>query len=150
MVDAVADELDIIERWLVATLSGRTELTDLLVGGAESIHNSQVPTGALGEFPAVVFQHQGSVDVRGNGPATIGITGLWLVKGVVEGRDFGAVSPIAAQIQAAINMQDGSPSGGFVFACTRESRFSMPEHSDDDHDFRHRGGIYRIFAQASS
>lgn len=143
----MADELDIVDQWLFATLGNWADLTALLINGADSVHNTEAPTGAVGDFPAVIFQHQGSVDVRGNGPDRIGITGLWIVKGVMQTRDFGAVTPIATEIDHAIEAGAGTAADGFVFACVREAPFSLAERSEDGHDFRHRGGQYRIFAQ---
>lgn len=142
----MADETTIVDRWLFATLGARDELTAELLLGADSIHNTEAPAGDDGNPPYVLFQFQGGSDVRGVGPTRIGITGLWVVRGVVETRDFLDVETIANEIDTAIEAGAGTAEDGFVFACVREAPYRMRSNTDG-HDFRELGGIYRLFAQ---
>lgn len=128
--------------WLHTTLSGDATLAGLV---GTRIYDTIAPQNA--SVPLVVFQHQGSRDVRGATQATrVGTTGLWLVKAIAQGQSFAPLETIEARIDALLHAASGSAASGTVIACTREAPFTLKEEVDGVF-FTHLGGLYRLFIQ---
>jgi len=134
-------ELDAIDRWLLAVLSGDGTLTGLV---STRIYDTLAPQGAT--MPYVVYQNQAGHDVRGVGPSRIMADVLYVVKAVCEGTSFTPVRAIADRIDTLLQGASGSNVDGTVLACVRESPFSMIETTDGK-QYRWRGGVYRLWAQ---
>lgn len=130
----------IVDRWLYARLTGDATLMGLVTG----VYAMPVPPGKA--LPYVVFQEQSTRDIRGVGPARIGVDGTWLVRGVAETAGYGgALEQIADRIDVLLQASSGTVSGGMVWACVRQRPFRLVE-STQNGQYRHMGGIYQILA----
>lgn len=132
-------ETTIIDEWLYATLTADAQVAAIV---GNRVYNTVAPREAT--FPCIVFQHQASTDVAGVGALRIMVNALYVVRGIVEGRSFHR--SLASAIDAAIHRKDAILSGGEVLSCTREEPFSLAEDVDGA-EYRHLGGIYRIYVQ---
>lgn len=130
-----------IEQWLYTLLSGDATLTALV--GAR-IYAYVAAQGAA--MPFVVFNLQDGSDVMGVGTARIMFDGLYQVKGINEASSFASLKPIADRIDTLLQGNSGSVLDGAILACTREQPLSYVE-TDEDRQYRHLGGLYRILAQ---
>ena len=129
-----------VDRWLYAKLTGDTTLMALITG----VYTLPAPASAV--LPFVLIQEQASSDIRGVGPARIGITGTWLVRGVAQTVSWaGNLETIANRIDVLLQAASGTVSGGVVWACVRERPFRLIETVQSG-TFRHQGGQYRIWA----
>lgn len=133
-----------VERWIYGALlaAGITEI------GTSRIYGYVAPNDA--PMPFVVFQHQASRDIRGVGTARIMVDCMYVVKAVDEtGRFTGTLSAVAEAIDAALHAKSGTLGPeGIVLHCVREEPFALFE-IDDGREYRHLGGLYRIWAQAA-
>lgn len=133
-------EIFTAETWLYTKLHGDSTLLGLCPGG---IHTWPVPTTFAGRY--VLYQNQSAVDVRGMGPARIGVNGLWLVRVVDEALSFGGSLQTAAdRLDVLLQAASGAVTGGNIWACVREEPFQLVELADG-RQYRHLGGIFRIF-----
>ena len=138
-------ETFVADSWLYAVLSGDAQLVALATGGIYGHSNpNKTPT-----FPFVLFGLQGAgMDVRGVGPARVMAPMVYLVRGISEGNSFGGnLKSIADRIDALLQAASGSAAGGLVLVCVREQPFVLPETGPDGRQYRHLGGIYRLFVQ---
>lgn len=151
----MASEVVIANAFVYQRLAGDATLTGLL-GGASvpRIYQGKAPQGAM--FPAVVYQHQGGSDVRGATEATrIGANLLYVVRGVAQAERFtGDLQTIEERIDARLHRTSGavvlnSVTLGEVIACVRLQPFDLTE-DEEGVEWRHLGGIYRLFVQRSS
>ena len=132
------------DSWLYGVLAGDTQLMTLATGGVYGHNNPIRPT-----FPYILFQLQAAAaDVMGVGPARIMTPLLYLVRGINEGNTFGGnLKSIADRIDALLQANHGTVTGGVVVGCVRERPFVLPEVAGDGRQFRHMGGLYRIWVQ---
>ncbi len=133
-----------VEEWLWALLRYDATLQGL-VGGR--VYAYAAPEGAT--LPAVVFQHQAATDVRtGPGQDRIMVDGLWLVRGVSEGRSFAQLRPVADRIDTLLSGASGTVSDALVLHTVREEPAVLVERQAGI-EYRHLGGLYRIWSQAA-
>lgn len=126
-------------KWLYSKLASNA------VGVSNRVYDTIAPRGAT--EPYVVFLNQSTRDVRGVGTANIMTNSLWVVKVVAETKTFDSLDTIADAIYTALNGSGGVVTGGgTVVGCVREQPFEMTEDQDGA-EYRHLGGIYRIWAQ---
>lgn len=137
-------EVSIVDAWVAARLAATVAVTNLV---STRIYNSFAPLDA--EYPFIIFQQQTLRDVRGVGSDRIMVDTLYVVKGISQGTDFAQLGTLAAAIDSALNVPPGGAvTGGHVMASVREEPFALTE-VEDGKQFRHMGGIYRIYAQAT-
>lgn len=130
----------IVDRWLYGRLTGDATLMGLITG----VYSLPVLAGKAP--PYVVMQEQTVRDIRGVGPARIGIGGTWLVRGVAETASWGGtLEQIANRIDVLLQAASGTTTGGVVWACVRERPFRLVENTSNG-QYRHLGGIYQIWA----
>lgn len=138
------DEIGVIDLWVDSQLRGNA---DLVAHVGSRIYNSYAPAEA--PSPVVVFQHQSMRDVRGVGSARIMVDTLYVVKAIAQGADYEALRPLARGIDVALTKPNGGAvSGGLVITAVREEPFALID-IDDGRQFRHLGGIFRVYAQAT-
>ena len=135
----------VADSWLYAVLSGDATLAGLVAARIYA-HNNPNRTPV---FPYVLFQLQGNgADVRGVGPTRIMAPMVYLVRGIGEGNSFGGnLTTIADRIDTLLQAASGTAAGGVVLSCVREQPFALPEVAGDGRQYRHLGGIYRLFVQ---
>lgn len=129
------------ETWLYSKLHGDSTLMALTPGG---VYTWPVPANVAGAY--VLYQMQSGMDIGLYGPARAGVNGLWLVRVVAETRSFGG-NLLAAADRIDVLLQLGARTavaGGAIFGCARMEPFQLVEPADG-RQFRHLGGIYRIF-----
>ncbi len=130
------------ESWLYSKLHGDATLLALVPGG---VYTWPVPANIGGAF--VLYQMQAANDIRGVGPARIGVNGLWLVRAVAETNSFGGNLLAAAdRIDVLLQAASGTVTAGVIWACVREAPFQLVE-TKDGRQWRHLGGQYRIWVQ---
>jgi hypothetical protein len=138
-------ETFVADSWLYAVLTGDATLMGLAAGGVHGYNNpNRSPL-----FPYVLFQMQGAgQDVRGVGTARIMAPMVYVVRGISEGNSFGgSLRQIADRIDTLLHAASGTAAGGLVLVCVREQPFALPETAPDGRQYRHLGGIYRLFVQ---
>lgn len=129
------------DRWLYTTLAGDATLGGLVTG----VYSWPVPPSAA--LPYVLFQEQSALDVTALGPHRLWVNGLWLVRVVAEARGWGGSLETAAnRIDALLQAASGAVASpaGVVWACWRVQPFRLVE-TVQSRDFRHLGGIYRVY-----
>lgn len=135
-------EIFTAESWLYSKLHGDSTLLALVPGG---VYTWPVPANVAGAF--VLYQLQSGVDIRGVGPARIGVNGLWLVRAVAETNSFGGNLLAAAdRIDVLLQAASGTVTAGVIWACVREEPFQLVELADG-RQWRHLGGSYRLWVQ---
>jgi hypothetical protein len=129
-----------VDKWLYTMLSSDAALMSLATG----VYTFPVPTTAV--LPYVVYQDQPAIDIQGVGAARIGITGLWLVRGVARATSWGGtLDQIATRLDEVLQAASGSNVDGEIWACVRERPFRLIEPVTTG-QYRHAGGQYRIWA----
>lgn len=135
-------EIVTAERWLYGKLKNDATLTGLASGG---VYTWPVPAGIT--LPYVLYQNQTGTDIRGTGATRIGVNGLWIVRAIAETYSFGGnLQSAADRIDALLHGKASAVTGGVVWACVRTEPFQLVEMADG-RQFRHLGGIYRIYVQ---
>lgn len=135
-------EIVTAETWLYTKLHGDSTLLALCTGGVFTW-----PVPATYSQPYVLYQMQSGMDIRGNGPTRIGVNGLWLVRAVFEALTYtGNLLSAANRIDVLLHAASGTATGGVVWACVREQPFQLVEVADG-RQFRHLGGLYRLWVQ---
>ncbi len=137
----MATETLVAEQWLYTVLSTDSQLAAVV---GTRIYAYIAPENAT--FPYVVYQNQAGRDVRGVGPLRIMANLLYVVKVVGQTNTFGALETAANRIDAVLQAASGTPTRGTVIACVREQPFALVE-SLDTGQYRHLGGIYRLWAK---
>lgn len=142
------------ETWLYSKLHGDSTLMALTPGG---VHTWPVPALVPNESGVMVplsgayvlYQMQTANDIRGVGPARIGVDGLWLVRVVAETNSFGGNLLAAAdRIDVLLQAASGTVTAGVIWACVRTEPFQLVELTEGGkRQFRHLGGQYRIWVQ---
>lgn len=140
----MADETSPADRWLFATLDADVDLRTAL-GGPNRVWQEEADQGA--PMPYAVFIYQGGSDVWGHGAARVMANLLYLVKVVGIG-SFAELRTAADRIDAALQGKSGVAADGQVFGCVRERIVRYPERHEGK-TYRHRGGMYRLYAQSS-
>lgn len=133
----------VVDGWLYARLSGDAELSTL-VGGR--IFSALAPPDT--PVPFVVYSSQTWRDVRGVGPrARILSESVYQVKAIGEGRSFGPLRRIAERIDELLDGAAGPADGGEVAGVAREEQLAFVE-VDEGTEYRHLGGLYRLWTHA--
>lgn len=131
-----------IDRWLFETLTGDAALTAAV---GSRVYSDLAPDKAA--MPYVVFSMQtADRDVQGIGTERFLVQPVYLVKAVGAGVSYEPLEAIADRIDAVLQGGAGSVTGGLIHACIREQMVRYPE-VDAGQQFRHLGGLYRIWAQ---
>lgn len=136
-------EAQIGARWLVDTLASDTTLSDLAPGG---VWDTRVPEDVA--HPVVVVAWQGDSDVVVVGAARVASNQVWVCKVIGDEPSFDALHDAAARLDELLHDTSGTTTGGEVFASVRERSVRLEEH-DGNRQWRHLGGIYRTWTQAS-
>jgi hypothetical protein len=136
-------EDSVAARWILDKLTASAALTALV---GTKISDDHQPQGSTG--PYVVYQMQASDDKTALGGIRVYTDMDWLVRGYMQTRSYaGTLGQIAEAIDAALNNQTGAATGGHIYTCRRvEPRRQV---DPDDPSWRFRGGLYRLFAQAT-
>ena len=135
-------ELFAADTWLTSVLGNDSTLSGLVSG---RIYGHAIMGSAT--YPLVLFSMQSARDVMGTGPARIMVDSLYVVRGIAEAGTFaGNLKTIADRIDAVLHAASGSNVNGTVLACVRQQPFLYVEPYNG-RQYRHLGGIYRIYAQ---
>lgn len=137
----MSTETVLAETWLYTTLKADAALT-ALIGGATAprIFSAVIPQEAA--LPAVVFQQMAGEDMLTLNAHRVWSDVTYLVKAVDQVNGFPALDAIAGLIDTALHRASGTGAA----ACWRERPFAYVEQ-DGGVQYRHLGGIYRIFAR---
>ena len=137
------NETALVDSWISATLLASTDVTDIV---STRVYLDVAPETAA--FPFIIYQLQDSSDVRGVGTFRVMSDTLYVVKGVAAVASFALLGDLAEAIDAALNtITPEAVTGGTIIGSVRENPFRLTE-KDGGQEFRHLGGIYRIYAQA--
>ncbi len=140
-------ELDVIDRWLFARLTGDLALMALLGKDPDGlcVFDTKPSRGAV--MPFVVYQlYSSGNDVTTANRTRIMAEPLYLVKAVCPGPSFGPVRPIANRIDDLLHKASGTNADGVVLGCARERPYKMLEEQGKQ-SFAWLGGFYRLWAQ---
>lgn len=146
MTSGIGAESVLTDTWIEATLLANVTVTGHV---GTRVRLDQGNDDDL--YPFIVYQLQSGLDLRVVGPDRVWVDTLYVVKAVAQCDDFGTLAPVAAALDDALTSTTGGtvadPSGQ-VFCCVREEPFRLTEVSNGQ-QFRHLGGIYRLYAQGS-
>lgn len=141
----MSDETLAADEWIYAKLTGDATMAGLI--GARVYAEMAPPTAA---YPFVVTSHLSSVDVPTHNQHRIMVSGIWLVRGIVQDFSFNAtLKAIAERIDVLLHRSTGGTANGgtaAIFTSHREQPFRMAEEAEGK-SFRHLGGQYRIYIQ---
>lgn len=96
----------------------------------------------IATYPIISFELYMARDVNGVGTSRIITNGVWLVRAIGATEAYSALASIADRVDT---LMQGASSGG-VLGCIREEPFEFEEVIDGV-QYRHLGGLYRIFVQ---
>lgn len=137
----MASESQRVARWITQTLNADVVLMALITG----VYEQPAKQGSL--HPMVVFNQMSEVDIAtGDSLKRIMTNSLWLVRGVVDDTSFETATSIADRLDTLLQNASGTADGADIFHCSREQGYRMVDDTSGK-QFRHLGGIYRIFAQ---
>lgn len=138
----MSEETFYADQWLYSTLAADATLTAAV---STRFYADEAPDKAA--FPFVQWNLLSSVDVRGQGPNSIMLNCLYLVKAVGKTRSYGDLLPITKRVRELIDGKGGDTlAGDHIFSCSREEGFRLPEYLNGV-SYRHLGAVYRIFVQ---
>lgn len=127
--------------WVYETLANDATLADLV---DDRIYDGLAPEGSA--FPYVVYSFQAGTDTVVIGAARILNRGLYLVKAVAETQSYSGPTQIADRVDELLQAANGSTVDGLILGVNREQPIMYIE-TIDGIQFRHVGGLYRIFTQ---
>jgi hypothetical protein len=137
---AAGTEADACEQLLYSTLTGDSTLNGLVNGVFMGI--APQPT----TYPFVVMQEMSGIDLMTVDSARIWTNFLYLVKVVGQTASYADLRTAVARMDVLLHRLSGTVSNGTIWACVRQQVFRMPEYAPGGQQFRHAGGIYRLYA----
>lgn len=139
----MANESIRIAQWIFETVNGSSAVTSVV--GAGNIHELPAPQGT--SYPFVGFSQLSSVDVVEQAHFRIMVNELWNIRVIDESRSYtDEMITVADALDSLFHRADGTADGATIFSSTREEPFRLPEDKDGK-EYRHLGGVYRIYAQ---
>lgn len=134
-----------VDAALIAKLSGDATLTTLAPGG---IYWDMAPQGVAMPFLIVSqIDHVDAYAMRSQAYEEIG----YLVKAVDANTSGTAAQNAADRVQTLLQDTTLAPTGYRTFLVQRRERVRYVEIDDEsDRRYQHRGGIYDVFAEATS
>ncbi len=140
-MSAGIEPVEIIDPWLWKTLSTDPTIVSLV---AQRISNG----AALGpsQTPFITWEMNSSIDRTNSSGQTIFSNSLFVVKAVGQGGSYRPVLPIAKRINELLAGKDVTTENG-TLQCRRDRVIRYVE-LDDNVQYRHLGGIYRIYAHS--
>lgn len=147
----IGTTLPIVADWIEETLTGDATLQGLVgsmrVSNGPWVFEDYLPDDAA--FPSIVFQNQGSVSVRGVGPTVFMEDTLYVVKAIAQVDNYSPLRAIANRCEALVaDRHNIIRPDGEILGTAKEAPFQLAE-VDAGRQFRHLGGIFRIYAVAS-
>jgi len=143
-VSGIGIEQQVAGDWLYDTLSGDSIIAAEAVGGVWD-----GPATSTTPYPILRFDLQSALTVRGNSFFEIMQNMIWLVRMVGAGGSYVPLEPGAQQIQSLLHGVSAVPvTDGIIESSAREQTFRQ-SRVDGGREFRHLGGLYRIYVQGS-
>lgn len=130
------------EQWLFSKLNADATLTTAL-GGAGRIYTHKIPTGAA--FPCIFITALDLRDFLKSGPVRIWSATLYCVRVVGQTASLSPLTTAAGRLDAVLHAASGSVAHGTVWGCVRERPFLLSEQDVGGKEYRHLGGVYRIW-----
>lgn len=130
-----------VETWLYGLFAGDATMHGYT---ADRWHNGVAPEGT--QSPYGIFAYHAGHDVRGVGPARIMSSTVYQVKIVATRENYANQRLAASRIDALLQAASGTTAAGRILACVRESEVNYKEVSNGV-EYRHLGGLYRIYVQ---
>jgi hypothetical protein len=130
----------VAEEWLDTTLNGDATLIGLVPSGAWNTQAKENTT-----YPLIVYQFMSGIDHVEVASIRIWTNLVYLVKVIGETADLASLNAAVARIDALLHRASGSATDGTVWACVREQTIRLPD-SVAGRQYRHSGGLYRIYA----
>lgn len=137
-------EPDIAEEFIYQRLAANATLVTLV--NSRFYNGNQIPQNAL--WPSVVYTMLSGVDLQWIGTTRIWTNCLYLVEAVDQTQDYADVTPIAIQIDTALQGITGTVTGGVIYKVHREEPSRRSEFTSGL-SYRRSGGVYRLRAQAT-
>jgi hypothetical protein len=134
------NEILIVYHWIYSVLSGDTTITNVV---GTRIYDSVSPNVI---YPYIIYNWQGGTDVTEISAIRIMMNGLFQVKVVDKNTSFNTISPVATRIDQLLHRASTTTVNGIILCSKREFPLSLVEINNDI-QYRHLGGIYRIYSQ---
>lgn len=142
----MAEETDLVAQFIATTLAADTSLVSEI--GSGNIYDTLAPQPVI-LTKYVTFHLQTSAsDLMIVGARRVWASGVWLVKMVGKGKQFGELTAGADRIDALLHRGSGNVTGGKIIYSVREQSIRYVEN-DAGIVWRHLGGLYRIIAQST-
>lgn len=132
------NEIILVYEWLYTILSANSTITSTV---STRIYDGVAPQGT--SFPYIVFNWQGGVDKSAVGSLRVFTNGLFQVKVITNEETYTTISPVADKIDQLLHRAKGVVSSNNIES-SREFPLAIIEKKDGL-QYRHMGGIYRIF-----
>lgn len=141
----MADSKD-LDAAVIAALANDAQLSTLAPGGIyRDVAPQQRTAGVFGVVS--LTSHEDDYQVGGAAYESA----LYLVKFVGESKNASSAQAAASRAHTVLQRVALSATGYKVLECAREERIAYVEPVDDgDRLFQHRGGYYRVIAEALS
>jgi hypothetical protein len=140
---SVIETVDVIEPWMYQRLAADAALTALVAGRVVS-----TMAGRNMQSPYVVFDLNSPRDIRGIGTGRIMVDCLYVAKAVGKTDSWDDLAPIAARVDELLDGASGEVVAGHVLGVARERVVQYAEVDDNGNQYRHLGGMYRLWAHA--
>ncbi len=136
-------ESAIAARFLQAALAALPELGG---PGAPRVWQDVAPADVTEPFVVYQWQNPGVGDDEAIGNVRVWVDQLWVVRAVMQTRDWADLEPAAAALDGVLQAVGGPAQGGYVVSSTRVGPYSLIERVGGS-EYRHLGGTYRLLVQ---
>lgn len=139
----MADEITRTATWLYDTLTGETDITDLV---STRVYSDFAPQGST--LPAVIFSLEYARDVTTAFHHRVMVDGLWRVRAVTDSGSFDDdLQALADAIDVLLDRSDGGTADtATIFTSVREEPYQSVV-TDEGVRYHALGGVYRILVQ---
>lgn len=134
-------EIARVLEWIHDALASDATITGLV---GDRIYDGIAPEGA--SFPYIVYNYQGGADAVAVGAIRVLNQSVYQIKAVDCAQSYSGAAQIADQIDNLLQAATGATIDGQILGTNREQPIMYAEVNDKQ-QYRHAGGLYRIFAQ---
>lgn len=145
-------EPEIVDEYIYTKLIEDTDLMSALggqagvVNGLDQVYSDTVPPDVV--YPYLIYQMQSNSDSMTTDSTRVLWIATYLVKGVDRAESYTGLKTIASRIDVRLHKASGVVADGMVLHSARVGVIRYPEITDAV-NYRHRGGSYRFWTQAT-
>lgn len=139
------DEVLLTQSWIYDTLTSDSTFMTASPGG---VWDGVVTASATTSPWTVIGAQSPGIVVGGVGTFEVMTNALWLIRTICEGGSFASLRAASNRVYALLHGKNyvARPTGT-ILSCIREETFRQ-EEVRGGREYRHLGGIYRVYAQS--